>query len=222
MKHKIFVGWVITFISTLFMTLIFWVAFGINLVLAIMIPINIGVSATIIPIVIIDQKPELKEKILRKNKQFEKSQARSYKHEKSTNNKIREIPELSREEGLDIQIIGEEEITKDSIKVLVGDIKVLDIPSNKSTKSSIEIMREYFDNKELLEIFEKEDSLIEIIKALGKFELTLFSEEFFDKMDEFEWSDKQKIEFIKDMIIFSPRERMEILSSMTESSADDK
>ena len=40
-------------------------------------------------------------------------------------------------------------------------------------------------------------------------------------MDEFEWSDQQKLDFIKDMFIFSPRERMEILSSMTENSTID-
>ena len=220
MKHKIIVGWFIVLISTLFMTMIFWVAFDINLVMGIMIPIDIGVSATIIPIIIIDQKPELKGKIFRKNNQYKKLQSISYKHEKDINNKIREISTHSRQD-VDIQIIGEEEITKDSIKVLVGDIKVLDIPSNKSTKSSLELLREHFDNKELLEIFEKKDSLIEIIKALDEFELTIFSEEFFNKIDEFDWSDKQKLEFIKDMIVFSPRERMEILSSMTGNSAVD-
>jgi hypothetical protein len=173
-------------------------------------------SCTVIPIVIIDQKPELKDKILKKKKQYKKSQVKPYKQEKTKNNKIKELPIRKSNDGLDIQIIGEEEISRDSVKVLVGDIKVLDMPSSKATKSAVEILKENFNNKVLLEIFEKSDSLNEIVKALDKLELTLFTMEFFDKMDEFEWSDEQKLEFIKDMILFSPRERMEILSSMTE------
>jgi len=222
MKHKIFISWVTVFTSILLLTVLFWVAFRINLILAIMIPIDIGVSTTIIPIVIIDQKLKLKDKIEKKSKQNKKFQTKGQKYGKITYRKIKDVPSFRRDDGSDIHIIGEEEATEESIKILVGDIKVLDILSNKSTKSSFEIMKENFDNTEILEIFKKNDSLNEILKVLNKFEFTSFSNEFFDKMDEFKWSDEQKLEFIKDMIIFSPRERMEILSSMTESSTVDK
>ena len=86
-----------------------------------------------------------------------------------------------------------------------------------STKSSQEILTELSNKKELLELFEDAKSVEKIAHLIDK-NLTVISEDFLFKVDQTGFSDIFKREFLKEMLSFSPNDRMliadDILISM--------
>ena len=209
MKYKILCIWVFSFVIITLISTIFWVAFPTHILVAIMIPIEIGMVSSIVPVIIVEQKLIDRQELDKKDKLLRNKKQALLKKGKS------EESEFLEEE---IKILDVDDIDDDSIKVLVGNIEFLDLQPKKSTKSSIELLQENFDNKPLLEIFEKYETLDEIVRALKNIELFFFSMEFLQNIDELEWDEKDKLDFIKDMMAFTPSERMEFLNDMIQKS----
>ena len=68
-------------------------------------------------------------------------------------------------------------------------------------------------NSELLnEVIGKEG--YEVIKILGKFHITTLSDDFWDKIEQFEWENDEKEEFIKDMLGLPPDCREQFIDDM--------
>ncbi len=87
-----------------------------------------------------------------------------------------------------------------------------DIQSIKKPKAAIEIIYELINNERLLDSINQE-------KILEKFELSSISVDFLNKVDKFRWTDEsQKVEFIKEMLALTPKERDDIISYMMERS----
>ena len=87
-----------------------------------------------------------------------------------------------------------------------------DINSNLKIKSAREIMKKIVNNKSLLEALNNEINL-------ENYELDSVNLDFFHKIDSFKWDDeKQKIEFITEMLTLTPEERDDIITYMIEKS----
>ena len=58
------------------------------------------------------------------------------------------------------------------------------------------------------------DEDYEMIKVLGKLNITTLSEEFWNKIEQFEWQDEEKEEFINDMLGLAPECREKFINDM--------
>lgn len=72
---------------------------------------------------------------------------------------------------------------------------------------------ELYDKKSPLQILYEENS-IEKLSQFGKVNITVFSEDFFDVINRFDWEANEKKEFIREMRGLSPFERRIILKEM--------
>jgi hypothetical protein len=87
-----------------------------------------------------------------------------------------------------------------------------DSQSFNKPKSAIEIINELINNERLLNSINQE-------KDLEKSELSFISMNFLNKVDKFRWTDEsQKVEFIREMLALTPKERDDIISYMMERS----
>jgi hypothetical protein len=68
------------------------------------------------------------------------------------------------------------------------------------------------DSNLLNEVIGKEG--YEVIKVLGKFHITTLSDDFWDKVEQFEWENNEKEEFIKDMLGLPPDCREQFIDDM--------
>ena len=219
MRHKILIGWAIAFISILFLGIVVSFPLGIPIVLSIMIPIEIGVALAAVPLSIIDFIIEHEVKLGQKKKsgrdQYRELEEKAEIKYNEFNDKDEDFEyiELDDEDNIGDILVLEDIIVDDfddDIKILIGDVEIIDI----SDKTSIEIVKDNFSNEEILRIFHEKESLLEIIKILKKFELHSFSQEFYEKMNEIRWSEKDQSDFIEDMMCFTPNERLVILNKM--------
>lgn len=92
------------------------------------------------------------------------------------------------------------------------DEKDEDFQSIKKPKNAREIINELINNEDILDWINQE-------KDLKKFELSSISTDFLNKVDIFRWTDlTQKIQFIKEMLALTPKERDDVISYMMERS----
>jgi hypothetical protein len=80
------------------------------------------------------------------------------------------------------------------------------------------------DSKDLISnLFSKNSNLLnevigkegyEVVKILGKFHITTLSDDFWDKVEQFEWENNEKEEFIKDMLGLPPDCREQFIDDM--------
>ena len=85
---------------------------------------------------------------------------------------------------------------------------------NKSKK----LLDKSIDNSLPLMIFNREEDLTKIAQFLNNFNLTTLSIDFLEQVDKLDLEEKDKIEFIKEMLCFTQSERIEILNDMLEKS----
>ncbi|MFX1531270.1 MAG: hypothetical protein ACFFBC_09165 [Promethearchaeota archaeon] len=64
-----------------------------------------------------------------------------------------------------------------------------------------------------LKIFE-EENLIDKLTKMKDVNITFISEDFLDKIEQFDWNEKDKQEFFREMLSLTPKEREEILKEM--------
>ncbi|MFX1363850.1 MAG: hypothetical protein ACFFCE_14285 [Promethearchaeota archaeon] len=77
---------------------------------------------------------------------------------------------------------------------------------------------EPFDGKSALQILVGNNS-IEKLSLMNDINITVISEEFFEKLNQFDWESFDKSEFIMEMLALSPKERQSILDEMIKKSA---
>jgi hypothetical protein len=82
-------------------------------------------------------------------------------------------------------------------------------------KSSGKILMESRIKGELLQVFEGENAL-ENLSQLSDLNITAISQDFIDEIDQFDWEEIDKREFIKEMLALTPKERKAILEEMKE------
>ena len=71
----------------------------------------------------------------------------------------------------------------------------------------------YSDKNELLDLVIRENGL-ERLNLLRDIDFTILSEDFWKKLDKFDWDENDKKEFILEMLALSPEERQNILDNM--------
>ncbi len=84
----------------------------------------------------------------------------------------------------------------------------------RTTRPSIDYLPNMIKKNEIMNIFYRGYSLEEIVQILNDLQITLVSKGLLEKIDSFEWNEKDKIEFIKEILSLSPNERHEILDDM--------
>ncbi|MFX0072113.1 MAG: hypothetical protein ACFFAO_13575 [Candidatus Hermodarchaeota archaeon] len=105
---------------------------------------------------------------------------------------------------------------KNSLPTIFNDEKRKKTYSlNKQVKSSGDILKESRIKGELLQIFEG-DNMIENLSQLNDIDITSISGDFLYEIDQFDWEDNDKVEFIKEMLALTPKERSDILEQMKE------
>ena len=77
------------------------------------------------------------------------------------------------------------------------------------------------DNSKLHDLFDGENITEKISEPRG-INVTLLSEDFFKKLEQLDWEDADKEEFIKEMLALSPEKRAKILDEMIEKSRMDR
>ncbi len=80
-----------------------------------------------------------------------------------------------------------------------------------------EIEEEPYDGKLALQILTMENS-IEKLSLIKDINITVISEEFFEKLNRFNWEGVDRSEFIMEMLALTPKERQSILDEMIEKS----
>jgi hypothetical protein len=86
-----------------------------------------------------------------------------------------------------------------------------------SERSSSSILKDLNRKSYLIQIFEEENAL-EKISELNDMNLTAISNDFMEIIDQFDWEEDDKEEFIKEMLALTPKERKAILNEMKEKS----
>jgi hypothetical protein len=79
--------------------------------------------------------------------------------------------------------------------------------------SSKKILENMVNKKQILHIFNKE-KFIKKVSQLEKTKLTLMSEEFLYKVDKIGFDENNKMEFVREMLSLSPKERQEIIDNI--------
>jgi hypothetical protein len=101
-----------------------------------------------------------------------------------------------------------------------------DSPPKKIRKDREEYFKEIFEEDEDVESY-KETSPLEIFFAENSVEkltriknlnITVITEDFYEKVNRFNWEGKEKLQFIQEMLALNPNERMLILDEMIEKS----
>lgn len=82
----------------------------------------------------------------------------------------------------------------------------------KSIKKGMKLLKQ---QESLVKLFEQENAIVKVSK-LGDINITVLSETFLEKLNEFEWEEDEKEEFIEEMKALSPGERDAILNKMLE------
>lgn len=77
------------------------------------------------------------------------------------------------------------------------------------------------DNSKLYDLFDGENIIEKISEPRG-INVTLLSEDFFKKLEQLDWEDADKQEFIKEMLTLTPEKRERILDEMIEKSRIDE
>ena len=77
------------------------------------------------------------------------------------------------------------------------------------------------DNSKLHDLFDGENITEKISEPRG-INVTLLSEDFFKKLEQLDWEDADKEEFIKEMLALTPEKRAKILDEMIEKSRMDR
>ena len=96
-------------------------------------------------------------------------------------------------------------------KIIVEADILIRRTSNGNSKDLISNL--FSKNSNLLnEVIGKEG--YEVVKILGKFHITTLSDDFWDKVDQFEWENDEKEEFIKDMLGLPPDCREQFIDDM--------
>ena len=78
-------------------------------------------------------------------------------------------------------------------------------------------LKKIIDNKRIKDLFTGENA-VEKLSMATEISLTILSEDFIEKIDQFEWDKEDKIDFISDMRFFTPERRKNILKEMLEKS----
>ena len=86
-----------------------------------------------------------------------------------------------------------------------------------SERSSSSILKDLNRKSYLIQIF-KEENALEKISELNDMNLTAISNDFMEIIDQFDWEEDDKEEFIKEMLALTPKERKAILDEMKEKS----
>ena len=86
-----------------------------------------------------------------------------------------------------------------------------------SERSSSSILKDLNSKSYLIQIF-KEENALEKISELNDMNLTAISNDFMEIIDQFDWEEDDKEEFIKEMLALTPKERKAILNEMKEKS----
>ncbi|MFX1399141.1 MAG: hypothetical protein ACFFAS_19120 [Promethearchaeota archaeon] len=212
MKHKFLIGWALTLIVSSSVGLIL---IDYPLIANIMIPVEVIIASSVVPIVYIDHNLDTREfgrikKGLFKKKGEILGRASEKILERDDSLKSKRNRYLRRESSDLLPI--ENDIESD-VQIYVEDFKVID--TEIKLGNSVEIIKKHYDNKEVLEIIDTNDSIEEILKNLKNYDLSFFSREFLDRLDTFEWnSEEELVEFVRDMMDFSPSERLNILNEM--------
>ncbi|MBN1799855.1 MAG: hypothetical protein JW891_00015 [Candidatus Lokiarchaeota archaeon] len=212
MRHKMIIGWAFVLIIVSLLGLIF---IEYPLIVNTMIPVEVVVASSIIPLVYIDKRLDsngtlkLKKKIGAKEKKIPKRKDHIRAEEiELLNNKKKRIfkqPPIATTESL--------AKFEEDIDLNLEEVKFSE--SIKRSKSALDILKIGFPNEQALEIVTKEESLEDIISELNDLELNFFSSEFFESLDEFKWKDDNElIDFVKDMMCFSQSERRAIINDM--------
>jgi hypothetical protein len=88
----------------------------------------------------------------------------------------------------------------------------------REVKPARSIIDDTIDVSSILQIFKEYKSLKRILPQINRFSLTTISDIFLEKVDKFDWVEEDKVNFIQEMLSFTPEERMEILNDMLEKS----
>ena len=92
-------------------------------------------------------------------------------------------------------------------------VALLEVREEKKIKK---ISKEkYFDNNQLLNIFSG-DNILEKLQKSSDISIKFISDDFFEKLNFFDWSESDLNQFIKDMLFLSSNDRLSILDEMIE------
>ncbi len=212
MRYKLIITWAFVLIITSLIGLIF---INYPLIVNAMIPVEIIAASSIIPLVYIDKRMDSNRELKLKNKvkkkgtksRFNKNEVQSKELDLLKSNKKPYFKKAVLDSP--ISIVESEE----DIDLILGDVKIHD--SLIKSENSLDIIKRSFPNKDALEIVSKDESLEDIIKELKGLDLSFFTNQFFESLDDFEWKDDNELlDFVKDMMNFSPSERSAIIDDM--------
>ncbi|MFX1390446.1 MAG: hypothetical protein ACFE9Z_10315, partial [Promethearchaeota archaeon] len=78
-----------------------------------------------------------------------------------------------------------------------------------------DLLSKLFSESHLIEELEDKEGY-EVVKVLGKINITTLSDEFWNKIEQFNWEENEKEEFVKDMLGLPPKCREQFIDQMLE------